>query len=538
MTAQAELKKTIEMKAEEIDKCSAIGGWEYFIFDSGHVYTFDKQAGGRKQFGQFNDSWDNPLFVEDIKDVIRKIDEKRRLGRKITDKDLKLKRVPKFDILIEKSRQLFMTWAIMAYITWCLLFVPGFRGLITSEKEKKMDSDGDYNTPFGKIDYIISNLPPHLKPKDSDSRRKYLRAGLHSIDTIITGDAGVNPGRGEQVDLIFNDELAHQEHTERKKASQIEACKGVTIDNSTPYGKNNSFYKTRQRAIEEPEDSSVEVVRLHWTQRIKPEYHSEFRRKKLREYNGDEEMFAQEQEISYEGSVKGRAFKKFISAEHTIPAYNQDKDGVLFIDKVRKHVKKSMVYNGLDYGFAHRTGAIWITHFGTQWLVFRDYQVQETPIPVHAEEFNRINAEWGIAKNRCLWFGDPAGEQRNVLSEHSDDTASARYAEHGIEIIQANNSVKMGIEKINGMFYRSELVILDTCTGIIDALNEAQYHINTNGEPVGEKYKEAWYTDIIDALRYAVMSMEKAHEARTGRVAQSPQNYQTGMTFRAGSGRK
>ena len=53
------------------------------------------------------------------------------------------------------------------------------------------------------------------------------------------------------------------------------------------------------------------------------------------------------------------------------------------------------------------------------------------------------------------------------------------------------------------------MIISSKCAKLIDALNEATFHTNMNGEAVSEKYKDDEYADILDAFRYATMSAEK-----------------------------
>ena len=214
-----------EIKAEYL-KCK--GDYWYYLKTYGK--TLDKDSGEVKAFATFNGKWDKPEYEEHIHWLLDRVHE-RVIAKRQIDKP---------DICDEKSRQMYVTNSIMGYCAWSLLFVDNWRGLITHEKEDKMDNKTDFNTPFGMVDFMLSHNPEWLTPRKDDLIRSHMNIGLKCRNSLLTGDAGMRPGAGGGFDLIYNTEFAHQSFTNMKLAAEREACKGVNILDSTPNGKHNA----------------------------------------------------------------------------------------------------------------------------------------------------------------------------------------------------------------------------------------------------------------------------------------------------------
>lgn len=146
------------------------------------------------------------------------------------------------DGLVEKSRDMGVSWLCVGFSAWMMLFWPGTVVGIGSRKETYVDSIGDPKSLFWKIRSFISMLPEQFRPTRMDM--PFMRIINHDIESSIIGEAGDNIGRGARSSLYLKDESAFFEHAESIDAalSQTSNCK---IDISTPNGAGNPFYRKR-----------------------------------------------------------------------------------------------------------------------------------------------------------------------------------------------------------------------------------------------------------------------------------------------------
>jgi hypothetical protein len=473
------LKNDPKWQIDEIAHCEA--DWWYYLIT--YWKTMDKDTGEVKPFATFNGKYDIVEYREYIHWFLGEI-HKRVMAKRQIDKP---------DVADEKSRQMYVTNSICALTGYYTQFYPNFRGLFTHEKEEKMDKAGDFNTPFGMIDFGIEHQPEFLKGTKNDYIRSHMHIGLRSANTLLIGDAGVRPGAGGGFDLIYNTEFAHQSNTNQKLAAEREACKGVNILDSTPNGKHNAHAITCEFAEKHPEKSSFLYVPIHWSKRRVKEWYDI---KKL-DYNGDDAQIAQELDMSREGSVLGRAFKLFK------PSNRVDVDAMKF--------KPALSVNGFDFGWVHQTAAVFIAPWvNDTWVVYDEYADNEKPVHVHAEKVMDIVRRWGVGNVR--WIADPSGVSK---SREQGKSFYELYQSNEIPVQNrlhfdaGDNAVAEGINAVNTMFWKDKLFVSNKCVKLIDALNEAKYPTNRNGEPTGDKYEEGVHTDILDSLRYAVSRLKK-----------------------------
>lgn len=162
------------------------------------------------------------------------------------------------DGLIEKSRDVGLSWICVGVAVWMWLFhedtVIGFG----SRKEEYVDSSSDPKSLFWKIRKFIDLLPRYLKPTGWDIKKcaPYMRIQNPENNSMIVGEAGDNIGRGNRTSIYFKDESAFYERPELIDAalSQTSNCK---IDLSTPNGVGNPFHAKRN-------SGRIPVFRFHW----------------------------------------------------------------------------------------------------------------------------------------------------------------------------------------------------------------------------------------------------------------------------------
>lgn len=150
------------------------------------------------------------------------------------------------DGVVEKSRDMGVSWLCVAIATWMWLFHPGVVVGFGSRKEAYVDDLGNPASLFWKIRETIKLLPSEFVPEGFN-----LRAHAPSMKIInpvngstIIGEAGDNIGRGNRTSIYFVDESAFLERQESVAAalSQTSNCK---LHVSTPNGAGNVFYRMR-----------------------------------------------------------------------------------------------------------------------------------------------------------------------------------------------------------------------------------------------------------------------------------------------------
>lgn len=167
--------------------------------------------------------------------------------------------IGKHDLLIDKSRDMGVTWVCCLAYEWCWKFRRGQSFLMGSRVEDYVDKADNPKSLFWKIDFFQRNLPPWLMPPGfsyTEHRRK-----MHLLNpvngNVIDGESTTkNFGRGDRRTGIFCDEFAAIEEGNAVLASTRDVTRS-RLFNSTPQGINNAHYDLHQ--------TDIKVLRFHWT---------------------------------------------------------------------------------------------------------------------------------------------------------------------------------------------------------------------------------------------------------------------------------
>jgi hypothetical protein len=143
-------------------------------------------------------------------------------------------------LVIEKSRQMMVSWVFMGLALWYTMFRTGCRTFIMSKKEKDADAMLD------RIKIMYEHLPEEFKKEcPADKPFTYLQLKFSKQSSIIQGvPQGPDQVRQYTSSLIISDETAFQERAEEAyvalKPSLVGGGKLVMI--STTNGR-NFFYR-------------------------------------------------------------------------------------------------------------------------------------------------------------------------------------------------------------------------------------------------------------------------------------------------------
>jgi hypothetical protein len=403
------------------------------------------------------------------------------------------------DFLIEKSRDMGVTWIVVWVFLWYWLFRDGVNLLMGSYKEKLVDDRSD-DSLFGRLDYAIESLPKWLLPKGfkSQKHRTKLKLWNPANNNQISGDTmNADFGRGSRKTAVFFDELGSWDYAKDawESTGDVTACR---IGNSTPKGR-NFYWKLRE--------SGISVLTLHWSEHpLKDEQWYQFEKARR-----SEEEVAQELDISYSKSQEGRVYPEWgeLSVEHGNFPYDD----------------QLPLYIGWDYGKSDGTALVWAQPVGRKLRIVDSYyktgQTIDYFIPfvtgvVPSENYKYKPDDIALIQSHKNWkrgihFGDPAGSH---TTSASDVSVFSILAQAGIHTNYNTNWVGFAPRKRAVKTLLREGIELNKNTRndyFNMCIEQAAYpQVTTEGEKVvrSEKPKHDWTSHHRSALEYLALGLE------------------------------
>src|SRR3990167_3533700 len=310
--------------------------------------------------------------------------------------------------LIEKSRDMGVTWLIVYVVIWYWLFRDGINILLGSYKQDLVD-DRTKDSLFGMIDYAVDSFPKWLLPRGfkKDKHRNQMKLVNPINNNLIAGDT-MNPdfGRGKRKTVVLFDELASWDYAREawESSSDVTACK---IGVSTPKGM-NFFGKLRR-------DTQIDVSTLHWKQHP-------LKDQQWYQYENDrrtEEEVAQELDISYNKSQEGRVY----------PEWNEQNVGLGLFE----YDPNLPLYVGWDFGYTDDTAIIWAQPCNGKLRIVDSYSNRGKTIDfyipfvtgiVQSDYLGYSNNDLEMIGQHKYWkrgthFGDPAARFTNQVVNSS-----------------------------------------------------------------------------------------------------------------------
>lgn len=197
--------------------------------------------------------------------------------------------------LADKSRDMGMSWLTVAIASTVCLFHDGVQVGFGSRKEEYVDKLGDPKSLLYKARKFISMVPAEFRPGWEEKKHApHMRIQFPHTQSIISGEAGDNIGRGDRASFYVVDEAAFLPRPELVEASLSETT-NCRIDISTPCGMANPFARKRF-------SGKINTFSLHW--RDDPRKDEAWYKRKC-EYLDDPVVIAQELDLDYSASVSG-----------------------------------------------------------------------------------------------------------------------------------------------------------------------------------------------------------------------------------------
>ena len=235
------------------------------------------------------------------------------------------------DVRVEKSRDMWLSWTMLWIFLWWFLFKER-SVLLWSYKEDYVDAQGNMDSAFERLRYMIKRLPKQLKPKDMLS--KYMNISAPWC-WEISWDVWVNFWTWGRRKVVFMDEFAlrPRDETALQKTKDVTECRifwWTPNWTSNVYGKVMTNHKAYRHLLNKK-------IRLPWRLHpLKTNVWYEFQ--KMTRTATD---LAQEVDISYETSVVNAVYPLFLQmatkgtyvydiSRHTYWSWDFGRDSIAF----------------------------------------------------------------------------------------------------------------------------------------------------------------------------------------------------------------
>lgn len=399
------------------------------------------------------------------------------------------------DLLVEKSRDMGVSWLFAAWIFHKWLFEENFTALMGSRKADYVDNR-QVDSLFGKFDYIMNHLPEWLQPegfiwKDHRLSMKYINP--RSGNTILGESTNTEFSRGGRFSLIFFDEFAFWEWADAawRAAGQTTKCR---IAVSTPNGAN--FFKDLRFS------GTIDVRTIHW--KLHPEKDDEWYAQEVARSMTPEDV-AQELDISYDRSNRGRVYEDFESVPYGSFPYEPSWP----------------LYVSWDYGLSDDTAIIWWQRdpmTGRRRIVdcywnsgkLIDYYVPYVTGELASEgRYKYMPNELEIIDEHRLWkpaihFGDPAGKMRSQAGGNRSVIDQLR--EHGIFTHTKDDANKFEIRRTKSRLVMRDLDVNDNVRTryLRECMLNSRYPSERKGQTTSVALKPIhdWTSHLRSAFEY------------------------------------
>lgn len=414
--------------------------------------------------------------------------------------------------LIEKSRDMGVSWIACAWSVHEWLFSSGFSVLFGSRKEDLVD-DMTIDSLFGKMRYLIYHLPSFLRPEIRERTKtdRYLTLIHPATGNEIVGEsANVGFGRGGRSSICFLDEFAHVQNSESVWAS-VSDNSDCIIPLSTPNGKGNQFAWLRHEA-------KIPTFSIHWSKHpLKSDAWYEKKKSEMKPW-----QIAQELDLSYERSVQARIYDRFDRRWH-------------IADEVIECDPEMEQFITWDFGIADPTAILFgqITDLG-EIEIWGELEIQGQDIDFFAPIVKgQRPGEWGLlsdeTKKKILkllakypqgldldiaHFGDHAGTARTANSKRS---CKAALKEHGIHLqTSGKQTFDWRIECVDNILkprfnstqeeWYSILKVSPDCERFIDCMFNYKWDKEDAVSDHNLKPKHDWSSHLVTAFEFFVIN--------------------------------
>lgn len=388
------------------------------------------------------------------------------------------------DLLIEKSRDMGMSWLILLTFLWYWRFQPGSHFLVGSRRQDAVDNKGDRGSLLEKCRFALSYLPQWALPDGFNLKQHtpLLKIINPANGNTIVGESS-NPqfSRGGRYRAILMDEFPFWQHDDSAfaAAGQSSPCRLLV---GTPYGKHNTFAQLRF-------GGNFNVLTCHWQDH--PDKDDDWYAEQAKRMSANE--LARELDINYNLSLANRVFMDF-GPQHVV-----DELPVLANQRIIR-----------CWDFGYHCPAVVIAQIDDNGVVrvLKELVGHQTVLATFAQGVLEVcEKDFG---SRAMFedLCDPAGSQK---SDKGDRTSVDVLNSLGVYPYYQRTRILRGIELIrqkligqpddSGEMQPQLLINRHQCKHLIDAFEGGYRYPNEDSELPLEEHP---YEDVMDCLRYII----------------------------------
>lgn len=423
------------------------------------------------------------------------------------------------DLLIDKTREMGVTWLVLAVYLHYWLFDPKFTSIVGSITEQKIDHKDNPNCLLWKFDYMVDSLrvnAPYFAIegyRDQNTRCiTHMKRVNPNNDSIISGEVmGPNWGRSGRAKTMFGDEFAEAASPASAYASSSRSSPS-RIFVFTPKGMN---FAGRLACPKKGQKRAIDKISLHWM--IDPTKNAwEYRDGSGNvTHSGHGQCPASVVSIYgvppkypwYEDACARLGWDPVAIAQELDIDYNQSYEGQMYPQIERSRIMPIEydpvlpLYCSMDYGLDDMTALVW-----WQWSArdrrFRAidaFQARGKTIRWYIPFITGTNLQLGdpeggyspfdlevIKRHEAFngrysdFFGDPAGKQRNQVTATS---VIQVLGDHGIHV---RTNPKANANHVRKFAVQCLLPFCDfgdpNCDDLVQAMRDSR--LKPDGTPV------------------------------------------------------
>lgn len=384
------------------------------------------------------------------------------------------------NIIIEKSRDMGISWTIMAWELHKVLFSEGFMALNISRREAEVEDPG--KTPrslFGRLDFMYKRLPTYLKMRVDNP---FLSFKIRANNSYIVGEsANMNAGRDTQYSFILIDEAGMIPILDEMWKSVSNSSNCICLNSTPPReGRNHKFGQLRFA-----ENSGFKILRYHWKEH--PEKNALWYAKKTQGMTDDD--IARELDINWEKSMIFKIYPEFDDSIH-IAAYD-----------IPYNPKKPL-YMSFDFGLDDPESILFYqkdidADNNPRLLVINEYERGGLLTSEHYINIQKKLVEIGYtgSTQAIICYGDPAGKQKertsrkSVIQEYDalGFIINVKNSETGYPTFEERRRPVKLLFKLRDSLGQPRILISPKCDNFIDSLRQHQRTKIESEEPKKDK---------------------------------------------------
>lgn len=442
-----------------------------------------------EQFGWIiNPKFNNeikPFFLFDYqKDVIKKIWESEMSGEF-------------HHMLIDKPREMGLTWVMLWYMIWRWLFTPNWSGFLLSRSETEVD-DGTFDPSsslFGKIRWSLGFLPEWLMPEGFEPKGKKgtstdstLRMTNPQMKSALVGSStNQNAGRGRRFSFVFMDECFFIENFLSVNRSVAEIAQTIVYVSTAKTGRTFQKFVERRKEV-------GDYISLSW--RDNPFKDDEWYQEKLKDAEVDPEAI-KEIEVSYSIPDSAQYYPEIAQAQ--IKGIEYDPERPVFVS--------------LDYGRQDHTVLIWFQFDGQYFNILECVAKNRVDFDWFVPFMNKeavYNPEKYIGQYKTIldklktWkrplgiFGESAHKQVHYPSNTS---IQKELYKHGVRLVTNDNAIKHEVRRKATSMLLPKMVFNENSDGVMelyDAILNSKYAGSTKGSSKESMMKPSHDDEVGD----------------------------------------